>query len=205
MIMKTILLGAMLCAGVCGYAQQNYFYRSISYSNDKKLDELMRFMGVEYYEVEISTPTVKNKPLLLWYEEYVDGKMVGEVAITPLPQNSAYNIFTCHGDTAKFKLMSKEEEGYGRVSVSMPGFSFDDKLKTETACLGYNMFELAGNARTGKVINGKKREALFAYSQPFDKKPGKYHCTTMMTDVPVTQWGQKYGLKHYYVFYVQVG
>jgi len=204
--MRNLMLSIILCSCIHANAQDTTFMKVNTGTTDKQLADILKFEGIEEYDVEISNHKLKGKPVLISYEEYMDGEMVKEKTLSELPEGWPASSLNAASDTVRFKLLSQEKDNVAKVNFKYSGFSFQELFETPHHTGAYSMREIFGDEeKNAKHVGNKEKKALFVYTLPFEGDHNKYYCTATSTDVPVTQWWDKYHVKHYIIFYVQVG
>lgn len=200
------LLLLLLSASLCAAAQDSVSVDIRWGTTDKQLTDILRFQGIEQNELFLTGKKLKGKIFTLSYEEYKEGKIIKTAVLTKgLPDN----LMQATEDTFRIKLLSQPHGDSTSIAFMYPRFTSQTYYKTVEQAGHYSMRNVASSDGKNflKLPANKEKQAIFSYSLPYEtaENPGQqFYCKLTSEGIPPSQWWEKYHVKHYFIFYLQI-
>jgi len=164
----------------------------------EEFQDYLLMKHIDFYKVNISSKTLKEKTFKLVSKEYWNKKMIKADTIVNLSK-SPRGILS---DSLKFNIITEKiDKDSLQIYFKFKGlFSTTRKYKT-TKANNYSARDLSNGIET-KIQLGKFFP-LIVYSLPYKdpKYPGYlFYCELSRESIPPENWGERFNLKHYIIF-----
>ncbi len=203
--MRNLILAILLFSSTCGYSQDSLNLKIDYGPDDKQLGDIMRFIGIEQMQLNISHKDLKGKKIVLSFEEFKEGKVINKGNMTKgLPDM----LLQATSDTFSIKVMSRATGDSAKIDFFYPRFNSSTEYYIEQPAKDYSMrfAMLANRDHTLRTAVTRERQAMFVYSLPYQKpnEDYKYYCALTAGGVPPEKWWDEYHVRHYIIFYLQI-
>lgn len=168
-------------------------------SENVELLDLLRFEGVDLYQIKFSGDDLKGKSYKITVKEFWSGKLKSEKVVIDTKDLMNAGLDKINDTTLKMKVISKTT-GQGKIKIS---FIFDRFSNTkEYTALKTDEYSLRNLADESKLpIAYGAQFHLMAMILPYQREDGsKSWCEVGTNGKDVENWGKKYGVKHYLLF-----
>ena len=172
-----------------------------------ELRDVLRLQEIDYFSVAFTDTSLRGKHFQLVSKEYRNGKLTAtrdHSAETGYPA-----AFEFAKDSAAFRFKVLAYQPQKKLTHFM--FLFDrvglnPKFKSQATDL-YSLRDATGSLGNEVQVPLHKPFPLFVYSLPYvnPQEPEMYqYCALTQDGVPPSEWGKKYGVKHYIVFEMKI-
>lgn len=172
---------------------------SIYGSEDGELLDLLRFAGVDLYNIKFSAEDLKGKSYKITVKEFWNGKLKSQNTVIDTRDLTDAGLDKISDTTLKMKVISKTT-GQGKIKIS---FIFDRFSNSRVyRALNTDEYSLRNLADESKLPIGYGAQFyLMALILPYQREDGsKSWCEVGSNGKDVENWGKKYGVKHYLLF-----
>ncbi|MEJ8803847.1 hypothetical protein [Pontibacter sp. H249] len=172
-----------------------------------ELRDVLRLQNIDYFSVAFTDTSLRGKHFKIVSKEYRNSKLIAtrdHYTETNYPAAFAFNK-----DSAAFRFNILAHQPKKKQTHFM--FQFDrvglnPKYKSKNTNL-YSLRDATGSLGEPVQVPLYTSFPLFVYSLPYvdPNKPDMYqYCALTQDAVPPSEWGKKYGVKHYIVFEMQI-
>lgn len=168
-------------------------------SENGELLDLLRFAGVDLYQIKFSGDDLKGKSYRITVKEFWRGKLKSENKVIDSKDLGDAGLDKINDTTLKMKVISKTT-GQGKIKIS---FIFDRFSNTKAyTALKTDEYSLRNLAEESKLPIGYGTQFyLMAVILPYQLPDGsKSWCEVGTNGKDIENWGKKYGIKHYLLF-----
>lgn len=174
-------------------------------TDNKDMRELMSFMNIEKLKMKLSGSYLGGKRVNIGYKEYKDGKMVSTRLLTDGMALDKYFRVPVGDTQFEFNVLAASgiKDSTIKIKFYYPRLSFDftDDGLVES---GYSLRVLQDDKDT--KYEAGKQIAILCYSLPYkiEGTNGSSYCMLTSEGVPPSEWYDKYKIKHYIFYYIEV-
>jgi len=202
--MKHLVLLITLSLAFAAKAQQSdsTTIKAVFGSTNTEVHELMGFLGVEHFHIELNDPKLAGKYFHLISQEFKNGIAQPEQDMfgfakrkEPLQFDSsgrlAFDVYARSVDATTIEAFFKLPRVGQRKTYKVEA---DDarRYSFRTDILSYKN-------QTTVVPIGRKFPFL-VHTLPYDKDGFSYYCTVAQSRVAVSDWYKEFGVKHYIAY-----
>lgn len=199
-----LFLSLLLCLPVWASAQRtdSTTIKAVFGSTNSEMQELMGFLGVERFHIELDDPKLAGKYFHLISQEFRNGIAQPEQDMfgfarrkEPLQFDStgklAFDVYARTVDPTTIEAFFKlprvgQRKTYKVEAEDARRYSF------RTDILSYK------NQKT--VVPVGKKFPFLVHTLPYDKDGLSYYCTVAQSRVPIADWYKQFGVKHYIAY-----
>ncbi|TRW26506.1 hypothetical protein FMM05_03770 [Flavobacterium zepuense] len=191
--MKKCIYLFLLISSLCA-AQGTTLKMTTTYPENKEIDQLFRFQGIEMYHTKISGTDLKSKKYYIVSKEIWKGKVK---SVDTLFNSATFPVSVVEGDTLKFNVIAmKSGSKTLKVMFDFGRFSLIEEYKS-TKHSDYSLRDFGAQI---EIETGKPFYA-FAYILPQRNKDGSSSwCAVQYSGKDIENWGTEFGIEHYILF-----
>lgn len=201
---KHFLLSILLLALISGvsFAQktnQNLKMTSNYGTENKELNDLLRFDGLDFYKIRFSGNELKGKCYSISAKEFWDGKLKSKKKVFDTKDLAEAGLDKINDTTLQMKVIFKITS-QNKIKISFVSDRFSNTkeykaLKTKD----YSLRNLADESKL--PITYGENFYLMAIILPYESVDGsKSWCQVGSSGKDIENWGKKYGVRHYLLF-----
>lgn len=168
-------------------------------SENVELLDLLRFEGLDLYQIKFSGDDLIGKSYKITVKEFWSGKLKSEKVVIDTEDLVNAGLDKINDTTLRMKVISRTT-GQGKIKIS---FIFERFSNTkEYTALKTDEYSLRNLADESKLpIDYGTPFYLMAMILPYQSEDGsKSWCEVGTNGKDVENWGKKYGIKHYLLF-----
>ncbi|MGF1636478.1 MAG: hypothetical protein ACFCUU_05350 [Cyclobacteriaceae bacterium] len=196
---------------ICGILLFNYFASfcldtdsikvQVSGVESKELRDYYNFEGIDYFKFKIIGNGIENQFFIVTSHEYSDGKQIKNDTLANTKMHRLKNF----KDTLDIRVICKKIDSLTtKIQFHLPRFTITKNFKT----LAKDTYKLRDATSNGEqTIAATEAMNLLVYSLPYEdpKYPGYLqYCELSREGIPPEKWGDKFGVKHYIIFKLQL-
>jgi hypothetical protein len=196
-----ILFLAISAGSVYSQASRNYTMIVRTGIESRELLDLLSFEDIGYLKIKITGKDIKGMFYRITSNEYWNKELTKSDTIIDTKKFSLKN----DSDTLNFRIISKKfNSDTVKFQIFQPRLASLRKFKTTPQ----NTYSLR-DPSNGKNINFQNKDKItfLSYSLPYEDPamPGYlFYCALSSDGVHPRDWGNKYGVKHYITFDIEI-
>lgn len=172
-----------------------------------ELRDVLRLQEIDYFSVAFTDTSLRGKHFKLVSKEYRNGKLTSTrdyFAGAGYPDAFEFNK---DSEVFRFKVLAHQpQKKQTHFMFQFDRIGLNPKYKTRNTDL-YSLRDASGSLGDPVRVPLHTSFPLFVYSLPYvdPKNPDMYqYCALTQDAVPPSEWGKKYGVKHYIVFEMEI-
>lgn len=173
----------------------------------EELRDVLRLQDIEYFNVQFSDTSLRGKHFKLVSKEYHKGKIT---ATRDFFAETAYPAAFAFGeDDSVFQfrfICHQPEKKQTHFLLAFDRVGLNPRYKSVKTNL-YSLRDATGSLGDPVQVPLNASFPLFVYSLPYvdPNNPDIYqYCALTQDSVPPSEWGERYSVKHYIVFELQI-
>lgn len=216
--MRILVLGFILFITRQGIAQTDSAVIEYSYIEDENLVLINQLNNVQLVNIACRDTSLRGKRFFLYIDEYRDGKKEKQYAPVsdcetiripvPMGRDTAYYVmdpcdditFKKHYDEQTIRFAGKFDDGEFRILIRYRPFAQEYTLKGES---NYSLRPVHGTPDGTLTIPLGEHIPILTYTPPF-KIGGGLSSYCLLGEEEEDEWYEKFGVSHYYVFYLEI-
>jgi len=198
-LLSTLLLALISDASFAQKVDKNLKMTSNYGTEDKELNDLLRFDGIDFYKIRFSGIDLKGKSYSISVKEFWKGKMKSEKKVFDTKDLAEAGLDKINDTTLEMKVISKMTSD-NKIKISFVSDKFSNTkeykgLKTKD----YSLRNLAEESKLPITYGGNFY--FMAIILPYEREDGsKSWCQVGSNGKDIENWGKKYGVRHYLLF-----
>ncbi|SFA51680.1 hypothetical protein SAMN04488511_110123 [Pedobacter suwonensis] len=198
-LLSTLLLALISDASFAQKVDKNLKMTSNYGTEDKELNDLLRFDGIDFYKIRFSGIDLKGKSYSISVKEFWKGKMKSEKKVFGTKDLAEAGLDKINDTTLEMKVISKMTSD-NKIKISFVSDKFSNTkeykgLKTKD----YSLRNLAEESKLPITYGGNFY--FMAIILPYEREDGsKSWCQVGSNGKDIENWGKKYGVRHYLLF-----
>jgi len=168
-------------------------------TEQKDLLDLLRFDGIDLYQIKFSGAELKGKSFVIKVKEFWGGRLKSEKTVIDTKDLADAGRDKVNDTTMQMKVLSKiTPENKIKISFLFNGFSNTREYKA-LKTKDYSLRNLADESKL--PITYGENFYFMAMILPYKRKDGsKSWCEVGSNAKDIENWGKRYGVKHYLLF-----
>ena len=198
-LLSILLLALIPDASFAQKTNQDLKMTSIYGSENKDLNDLLRFDGIDFYKIKFSGNELKGKSYSIAVKEFWGGKLKSQKKVFNTKDLADAGLDKINDTTLQMKVIFKiTSENKIKISFVSDRFSNTKEYKA----LKTNDYSLRNLADESKLpISYGENFYLMAIILPYEREDGsKSWCQVGSNGQDIENWGKKYGVRHYLLF-----
>lgn len=184
------------------FAQQNTRVLTMTSTfgtNNKEFLDLLRFEGIDFYQVKFSGSELKGKRYKITAKEFWGGKLKSESKVIDTKDLLDAGLDKVNDTILNMKVIAKITP-QNKIKISFISDRFSNTK--EYKAIKSNDYSLRNLADESKLPIGYGENFYFmAMILPYEREDGsKSWCEVGSNGKDIENWGKKYGVKHYLLF-----
>ncbi|RZK26746.1 MAG: hypothetical protein EOO43_01900 [Flavobacterium sp.] len=168
-------------------------------TDNKELLDLLRFEGVDLYQIKFSGTELKGKSYKISVKEFWGGKLKSEQKVFDTKDLLDAGLDKINDTSLNMKVIAKMTL-QSKIKISFISDRFSNTK--EYKAIKSNDYSLRNLADESKLpIGYGENFYLMAMILPYEREDGsKSWCEVGSNGKDIENWGKKYGVKHYLLF-----
>ncbi|WP_299824759.1 hypothetical protein [uncultured Pontibacter sp.] len=175
--------------------------------NSGELRDVLRLQNIEYFNVAFSDTSLRGKHFKLISKEYRNGKLIATRDFFTQTGYPAAFMFDKDSASFTFNVLARQpKKKQTHFMFQFDRVGLNPKYKSKNTDL-YSLRDATGSLDKPVQVPLYTAFPLLVYSLPYvdPQNPDLYqYCALTKDSVPPSEWGQKYGVKHYIVFEMEI-
>lgn len=194
--MKKCIYFLLLISDIC-IAQSTPLKMTTTFPENKEVDQLLRFEGIDMYHTKIGGTNLKERHYYIAAKEIWKGKIK---SVDTLFNSATFPVSVIEGDTLKFNVIAaKSASTTLKIMFDFGRFYLTREYKSTK----YTDYSLRDFGTQLQIETGKSFYA-FAYILPKRNKDGSSSwCAVQYSGKDIETWGAEFGIEHYILFEMQ--
>lgn len=217
--MKKLFLTLIVLSSVLtGYSQTDSTTLYYKYLEDKDIINICELSDIQIQKIYCEDTLLKGKVFNFIIKEFKKGKINSTINLNITAQKQRFP-FVMNGDTIYYEIDLTDKTGFGdattSVSITFAGILKKDKFKLKIGYPGLNtatelkgksnyLLRLANSCSDNKIkVPINTPYPILAYTPPFDTGSSlQSYC--LLGEENISDWYNKFKVKHYYAIYVEI-